>query len=127
MVATTTDLQPGPLHRSGSQTSVNDVPSSPPPLASPIEPSHYTCPGHTLVAAEHPTSSDFCKARTQTETFQHSVISAISGLRPYEAKGWDAVERALDEFDKQEVGAYKEDIDTLLVFVSFLRSLYASR
>ncbi|KAI0084675.1 hypothetical protein BDY19DRAFT_857279, partial [Irpex rosettiformis] len=29
---------------------------------------------------------------------------------------WPAVEKALTEFDRQEIGAYKEDIDSLLTF-----------
>lgn len=43
---------------------------------------------------------------------------------PQAPSGWGAVEKALTEFDNQEVGAYKEDIDTLLVFVS-LEDLYS--
>ncbi|KAI0776448.1 hypothetical protein BC629DRAFT_1241246, partial [Irpex lacteus] len=30
--------------------------------------------------------------------------------------GWAAVEKALKEFDQQEIGGYKEDIDSLLTF-----------
>lgn len=33
--------------------------------------------------------------------------------------GWAAVEKALTDFDRQEIGAYKEDIDSLLTFVSY--------
>jgi hypothetical protein len=32
--------------------------------------------------------------------------------------GWDTVETTFKEFDQQELGNYKDDIDTLLVFVS---------
>ncbi|KAI0776496.1 hypothetical protein BC629DRAFT_1290650, partial [Irpex lacteus] len=32
--------------------------------------------------------------------------------------GWVAVEKALKDFDEQEIGGYKEDIDSLLTFVS---------
>ena len=39
-------------------------------------------------------------------------------LLPRQPTGWAAVEKALTDFDKQEIGDYKEDIDTLLVFVS---------
>jgi hypothetical protein len=35
-----------------------------------------------------------------------------------QTSGWASVEKSLNEFDKQEIGDYKEDIDTLLVFVS---------
>lgn len=32
--------------------------------------------------------------------------------------GWAAVEKTLTDFDQQEVSGYKEDIDSLLTFVS---------
>ncbi|KAI0706133.1 hypothetical protein BC835DRAFT_1260555, partial [Cytidiella melzeri] len=32
------------------------------------------------------------------------------------SSGWPAVEEALTQFDQQEVGGYKEDVDTLLTF-----------
>jgi hypothetical protein len=35
-----------------------------------------------------------------------------------QTSGWALVEKSLDEFDKREIGDFKEDIDTLLVFVS---------
>ncbi|KAI0758448.1 hypothetical protein BC629DRAFT_1551371 [Irpex lacteus] len=38
---------------------------------------------------------------------------------PGQLTGWAAVEKALKEFDQQEIGGYKEDIDSLLTFVSF--------
>jgi hypothetical protein len=41
-----------------------------------------------------------------------------------QSTGWDAVEVAFKEFDQQELEDYKDDIDTLLVFVSRLPDVY---
>ena len=55
-------------------------------------------------------------------------LDTISTLQPVPQEnsltGWAKVEKALAEFDQQDVGAYKEDIDSLLVFVSCLISVY---
>lgn len=34
--------------------------------------------------------------------------------------GWEAVEKAINDFDTAQVAIYKDDIDTLLVFVSII-------
>lgn len=38
--------------------------------------------------------------------------------------GWAAIAKATDDFDKEEMEGYKNDIDTLLVFVRYLASIY---
>lgn len=35
--------------------------------------------------------------------------------------GWAAIEKAITDYDREEIGGYKEDIDSLLTFVSFPR------
>lgn len=47
-----------------------------------------------------------------------STTQPVSAGQP---TGWAAVEKALMDFDRQEIGAYKEDIDSLLTFVSTAR------
>ena len=37
---------------------------------------------------------------------------------PQQLAGWAAVEKTLTDYDRQEIGGYKEDIDSLLTFVS---------
>lgn len=38
--------------------------------------------------------------------------------RPEPIKGWAGLQSGVEEFDKQEIEGHKDDIDTLLVFVS---------
>lgn len=40
------------------------------------------------------------------------------GCQSQKLTGWAAVEKTLTDFDRAEVGGYKEDIDSLLTFVS---------
>lgn len=47
--------------------------------------------------------------------------SAAQPVSVGQPTGWAAVEKALTDFDRQEIGAYKEDIDSLLTFVSTAR------
>lgn len=39
-------------------------------------------------------------------------------IRNPEGTGWSAMSKAVREYDEEEIGYYKDDIDTLLVFVS---------
>ena len=54
-------------------------------------------------------------ARTACQCPDHTPTR---NLGMSQATGWAAVERALTDFDQKEVDGYKDDIDTLLVFVS---------
>ena len=38
--------------------------------------------------------------------------------QPQKLTGWAAVEKTFTDYDKQEIEGYKEDIDSLLTFVS---------
>lgn len=45
--------------------------------------------------------------------------NTLHALFPPPLTGWAAIEKALDDFDNQEMEGVKNDIDTLLVFVRF--------
>lgn len=64
--------------------------------------------GDLNVRYQHEATSSAC---------QHCA-SAVKPRTPGHLPDWATVERALTNFDKQEIGGYKEDIDSLLTFVS---------
>ncbi|KAI0776501.1 hypothetical protein BC629DRAFT_1290505, partial [Irpex lacteus] len=56
---------------------------------------------------------------TQQLSSTAQQVPSGSQALPGQLTGWAAVEKALKEFDQQEISGYKEDIDSLLTFVSF--------
>ncbi|KAI0776499.1 hypothetical protein BC629DRAFT_1701578, partial [Irpex lacteus] len=53
---------------------------------------------------------------TQQSLSAAQQVPSGSQALPGQLTGWAAVEKALKEFDQQEIGGYKEDIDSLLTF-----------
>ena len=45
-------------------------------------------------------------------------------IRNPEGSGWSAMSKSVRDYDEEEIKYYKEDIDTLLVFVSVVAVVY---
>lgn len=60
---------------------------------------------------------------TQQPASAAQQVPSGSQALPGQLTGWAAVEKALKEFDQQEIGGYKEDIDSLLTFVCLCSTL----
>ncbi len=65
-------------------------------------------------------SAESCRSQYPHKSTAQPAHRTVQVVPANQTTGWAAVEKALTDFDKQEVGAYKEDIDSLLVFVSYL-------
>ncbi|KAI0084680.1 hypothetical protein BDY19DRAFT_898097, partial [Irpex rosettiformis] len=68
------------------------------------------------MGSSHPLGGpDVHKSGPSASNPQPTLIAGQTAW-PNQLTGWPAVEKALTEFDRQEIGAYKEDIDSLLTF-----------
>ncbi|KAI0803302.1 hypothetical protein BC629DRAFT_1284213, partial [Irpex lacteus] len=61
-------------------------------------------------------SAESCRSQNPHKSTAQPAHATVQVVPANQTTGWAAVEKALTDFDKQEVGAYKEDIDSLLVF-----------
>lgn len=48
----------------------------------------------------------------------HELIDNAPNINDQSKSGWAVIAKSMNEVDKQKIGDYKEDIDTILVFVS---------
>lgn len=56
-----------------------------------------------------------------------STLDAAQDVTDGTESGWATIAKSIGEVDKQKIKDYKEDIDTILVFVSILASLQSHR
>ncbi|KAI0821136.1 hypothetical protein BC629DRAFT_428522 [Irpex lacteus] len=62
---------------------------------------------------------------TQRPAARNPIISEDRAT-PSQATGWAAVEKTLTDYDREEIGNYKEDMDTLLVFTGLYSAVLAA-
>lgn len=79
---------------------------------SPSAASHNTKDAKRSSRPSPPDSSDRKDAPLGTQTNPAHVLNRDT------PRGWAVIQKAVDDFDKEETDAVKNDIDTLLVFVS---------
>lgn len=95
-------------------------PHSPPPSTTTYVPNKNTTGDDNPVTFEPP-------PKTHTEhpcpRLQQTQRAVVTEQHTNQLHGWAAVEKALTDFDKEEIVAYKEEIDSLLTFVSSFQRL----